>query len=290
MIFKLFKKKEVSLKKKLLKQIEKRQKILIKKYSSAIWSGNIFISNNLKQIPNYKENIIELIDVEKIFFHKSQNTIFKSLKHVNLQIKRGEFCVILGSTGEGKTTLLNLMSGLDRATRGDVFFDGYNLTFLKSDKITDFIKDNVAFIFQNYALINEWNARENIAISYFLNSNSQKKQNQNNLLSFDNLVKLTRTGHLVNNLSPVSVFSGGEQQRISILRALSKDFQALFCDEPTGSLDEETSDLIFKILKMINEQLGKTIIVVTHNSLYKKFATRQIIRIKNHEIEIEKVK
>lgn len=282
-----FRKKQKTKVEKDFDQQQKRQKELISLYSPHVETGFIVSTSGNK--PNVKKYVIEFFNVGKFFFNKKTKSVTKIFQNVNLKVRRGEFVVIFGKTGQGKSTLLNIMSGFEKATTGDVFVNGYNLSLLNDSKLSYFYRDNVSFVFQEALLLNEWTPRENIEISSLLKSKSSstKGKKQTNI-SMEELLELVEIGQIIDN--ETTSLSGGEKQRVNLVRALSKNFDVLFCDEPTGSLDDKTADKIFEILEKVNKIYNKTVIVVTHNKRYAKFATRQVFRLKKNNIEILKRK
>ncbi|WP_107995064.1 ABC transporter ATP-binding protein [Trichococcus paludicola] len=177
-----------------------------------------------------------------------------ALKDVNLTIEEGEFVVILGPSGSGKSTLLNVISGLDTVTSGEITFRGETLTNLDEEEMTAFRRKHLGFIFQQYNLLQNLNVYENIQIGSDIGT-----------APLDITDLLEKVGlEKARNKYP-SQLSGGEQQRVSIVRSLAKNPDIIFCDEPTGSLDEENSKKILQLLQNLNVDYNKTIIVITHN-------------------------
>ncbi|MDB6352782.1 ABC transporter ATP-binding protein [Trichococcus sp. K1Tr] len=177
-----------------------------------------------------------------------------ALKDVNLTIEEGEFVVILGPSGSGKSTLLNVISGLDTVTSGEISFRGETLTNLDEEEMTAFRRKHLGFIFQQYNLLQNLNVYENIQIGSDIGTAP---------LDIGDL--LEKVGLEKSRNKYPSQLSGGEQQRVSIVRSLAKNPDIIFCDEPTGSLDEENSKKILQLLQNLNEDYNKTIIVITHN-------------------------
>ena len=199
--------------------------------------------------------------------------LFYALKDVSININEGELLVIVGASGSGKSTLLNLIGGIDKSTSGDIYFRGENITKYNENKITNYRRNKIAFIYQSYNLINELTVYENILLA--------KNKNTN----IDHILK--KVGLLKKKDSYPKNLSGGEMQRVSIARALSKDFDILLCDEPTGALDSSNSKQILLILEKICRQDKKTIVIVTHNTDICKIADR-VYTMKNGEIIKEK--
>lgn len=208
-------------------------------------------------------NIIELKNVTKKY--TNGYTISNILKGVNLEIRRGDFVIILGPSGSGKTTLMNIISGLDRATNGVTNVCGYNLINLKDDELTDFRKENIGYVFQQYGLLPNLTVKENVEIGADLQVDKSKRMNIDKILeSFGMLEHKNKFPHQL---------SGGQQQRVSIARAFAKNPNILFGDEPTGAIDEEMSKLVIKEFVNINKEHGTTVIIVTHNPIFEGLGT-----------------
>lgn len=176
------------------------------------------------------------------------------LKGINLQINDGDFAVILGASGSGKSTLLNTISGLERPDGGSVFYDNFDISGLSDDELTNFRKDNVGFIFQQYYLLPNMTVSQNVRMGADLARNSE----------YQSIIEAVGLGGKLNSYP--SELSGGEQQRVSIARALAKQPRVLFLDEPTGALDEETGRQVLDyIIKLWNDKKF-TIVMVTHNA------------------------
>lgn len=205
--------------------------------------------------------ILELIDIKKTY--KLGNVETEVLKGINLKIKKGEVIVILGPSGSGKTTLLNILSGLDRPTSGSIMFNGEDLAKVSQRKITKFRKDNLGFIFQTYNLLEHLNVRENVMVGSKLGKTK---------VDIDEIIKVV--GLTRHKKKYMHELSGGEQQRVSIARALAKNPSIMFADEPTGALDEKTGKVVLECLIDANNKLGTTIIVVTHNPGIVKIGDR----------------
>ncbi|MFY9903258.1 MAG: ABC transporter ATP-binding protein [Trichococcus sp.] len=196
--------------------------------------------------------MITMTNVTKTY--KTGDVETYALKDVNLTIEEGEFVVILGPSGSGKSTLLNVISGLDTVTSGEITFRGETLTNLNEEEMTAFRRKHLGFIFQQYNLLQNLNVYENIQIGSDIGTSP---------LDIGDL--LEKVGlEKARNKYP-SQLSGGEQQRVSIVRSLAKNPDIIFCDEPTGSLDEENSKKILQLLQELNEDYNKTVIVITHN-------------------------
>ncbi len=197
-------------------------------------------------------SLYKLEKVSKIY--QNENNKLYALNKIDLEIEEGKFIVILGPSGSGKSTLLNTLSGIDIASSGKVYYDGIRLDKLNDKDLTKYRKDNLGFIFQNYNLVANLTVKENIELGGHLSKNP---------LSINEMIKAVELdGH--KNKYPFQL-SGGQMQRVAIARALVKNPRVLFCDEPTGALDENTGKKILKTLDSIHKKYGTTIIVVTHN-------------------------
>lgn len=200
---------------------------------------------------------------------------FNALKNINFTLPKGEFVVILGPSGAGKSTLLNLIGGMDKPTKGDIIIDNENISKYNEAKLTDYRANNVGFIFQFYNILPTLTVLENVEI---VKDITKDTKNAKEVLKEVGLSK--HQNKFPNQLS------GGEQQRVSIARAITKNPKLLLCDEPTGALDSKTGVEILKLLKnCCNQKNGNnTVIIVTHNSLIAEIADT-IIKIKNGQIE-----
>lgn len=196
--------------------------------------------------------MIKMTNVTKTY--KTGDVETYALKDVNLTIEEGEFVVILGPSGSGKSTLLNVISGLDTVTSGEITFKGETLTNLDEEEMTAFRRKHLGFIFQQYNLLQNLNVYENIQIGSDIGT-----------APLDIADLLEKVGLEKSRNKYPSQLSGGEQQRVSIVRSLAKNPDIIFCDEPTGSLDEENSKKILQLLQDLNDDYNKTVIVITHN-------------------------
>lgn len=205
--------------------------------------------------------------------YKTGNQVLKAANNLNFTIDQGELVVILGPSGSGKSTLLNLLGGLDKPTTGEIIIDDENISAFSDKALTRYRAKEIGFIFQFYNLIPNLTACENIEI---VNDIVDKNINGKEIL---NQVGLSQHA----NKFP-SELSGGEQQRVSIARAIAKKPKMLLCDEPTGALDSNTGKIIIELLVNLCETENTTVIIVTHNSEFAKVANK-VIHIKNGEVE-----
>lgn len=195
--------------------------------------------------------MIEVKELTK--YYGNGESRFQVLKNVGLTVRNGEFTVILGASGSGKSTLLNVMSGLERPENGAVVYDGNDITTLSDSRLTEFRKNNIGFIFQQYYLLPDMDVSKNVKMGADLADNK-------------NYVEIIEAVGLGNKLHKYpSELSGGEQQRISVARALAKKPKVLFLDEPTGALDEETGRQVLDYICKLQKEYGFTIVMVTHN-------------------------
>lgn len=200
---------------------------------------------------------------------------FNALDGVDLSINKGEFVVILGPSGAGKSTLLNLIGGMDKATSGEIVVGGETISNYSDSELTDYRAENIGFIFQFYNILPTLTVLENVEL---INDIVKKPKSAKQILKDVGLEK--HYNKFPNQLS------GGEQQRVSIARAIAKDPLLLLCDEPTGALDSKTGSEVLKLLKkQCDSRNGEnTVIIVTHNTLIAEVADR-VIRIKNGKVE-----
>ena len=195
-----------------------------------------------------------MIEVKKITkFYGSGESRFQVLKGIDLKIEDGDFLVILGASGSGKSTLLNTISGLERPDSGNIFYDEEDITELSDSRLTEFRRENVGFIFQQYYLLPNLNVDKNVRMGADLAGNSDYKAVIEAVGLEDKLTKYP--GEL----------SGGQEQRVSVARSLAKKPRVLFLDEPTGALDEETGRQVLDYICKLQEEYGFTIVMVTHN-------------------------
>lgn len=213
---------------------------------------------------------IELKNVTRVY--QSGDHILKALDGIHLKLEEGKFVVVLGPSGAGKSTLLNLLGGLDSPTSGEILVEGKNIATLTENELAEYRAEKVGFVFQFYNLVPTLTVHENVALV--------KEICKNPLSATKMLQEVGLADHLKNFPAELS---GGEQQRVSIARALAKNPKILLCDEPTGALDSETGVLVLKLLLKMAKQYGKTIIIVTHNQNIAKMAD-VVIHVKNGKI------
>lgn len=209
-------------------------------------------------------------NVSKIY--RTGEVEIQALHEVNFQIEKGEFCVIVGASGAGKTTILNILGGMDTLTNGKVFLDGEEVSSFQKKQLTTYRRYDVGFVFQFYNLVQNLTALENVELA------AQICKNPLDAATVLEEVSLRdRAGNFPAQLS------GGEQQRVAIARALAKNPKILLCDEPTGALDYNTGKAVLKLLQSSCRDMGKTVIVITHNQALTAMADR-IITVKSGTI------
>ena len=210
---------------------------------------------------------VELKDVRKSY-HMGEITIH-AVDGISFTIEKGEFVVIVGPSGAGKTTVLNILGGMDTATSGEIRVDGVNIASYSEKKLTGYRRNDIGFVFQFYNLLQNLTALENVELALQICKNP---------LDAERVLIDVGLGERLNNFP--AQLSGGEQQRVSIARALAKNPKLLLCDEPTGALDYQTGKAILKLLQDTCREKKMTVIVITHNSALAPMADR-VIQIKN---------
>ena len=216
------------------------------------------------------EHFVEFRDVCK-YYQMGENRI-AATNHINFAIEKGEFCIIVGPSGAGKTTVLNMLGGMDTCDEGKIFLDGQEISAYNARQLTQYRRYDVGFVFQFYNLVQNLTALENVELANEISKDP---------LPADKTLELVGLGHRINNFP--AQMSGGEQQRVSIARALAKNPKILLCDEPTGALDYNTGKQVLKLLQDTCRKTGRTVIVITHNSALTAMADR-VIHIRNGQV------
>ena len=216
---------------------------------------------------NLQNSYVKLDKVSKIY--KMGEVEIRAVDNISFEISKGEFVVVVGPSGAGKTTVLNILGGMDTATKGNVFVDGSNIAKYNSRQLTAYRRDDIGFVFQFYNLVPNLTALENVELAMQICKNPLDAKKVLCEVGLED-----RMGNFPAQLS------GGEQQRVSIARALAKNPKLLLCDEPTGALDYQTGKAILKLLQVMCREKGMTVIVITHNSALTPMADR-VIHIKN---------
>ena len=209
-------------------------------------------------------------NVKKVY--KTGEMEIAALHDVNFEVEKGEFCVIVGASGAGKTTILNILGGMDTLSEGHVWLDGQEISSYNKHQLTTYRRYDIGFVFQFYNLVQNLTALENVELSLQICKNHLDAE-----VVLDEVGLADRKGNFPSQLS------GGEQQRVSIARALAKNPKLLLCDEPTGALDYQTGKAVLKLLQDTCREKKMTVIVITHNSALTPMADR-VIKIKNGRV------
>lgn len=213
---------------------------------------------------------IKLKGVNKVY--KSGDVKTYALKNINLEINDGEFLVILGPSGSGKSTLLNVISGLDNPSSGEIFYNDECISKYNNEQLTLFRRKYLGFVFQQYNLLQNLTVRENVDMGANISKNP---------LDIDEIID--KVGLKEHKNKYPSQLSGGQQQRVSIARSIAKNPEIMFCDEPTGALDEKTARDVLDLLQKMNQEYKTTIVIITHNAGIANMADR-VIKINSGEI------
>lgn len=216
-------------------------------------------------------SFVEFQGVSKCY--KTGEVEIHALKEASFQIEQGEFCVIVGASGAGKTTILNILGGMDTLSGGKVFLDGREISALNKRELTAYRRYDVGFVFQFYNLVGNLTALENVELAAQICKNP--------LPAADVLEQVGLGGRMSNFPAQLS---GGEQQRVAIARALAKNPKLLLCDEPTGALDYQTGKAVLKLLQNTCKNTGTTVVVITHNQVLTEMADR-VITVKSGGIK-----
>jgi putative ABC transport system ATP-binding protein len=214
--------------------------------------------------------LLRMTGVGKTYY--SGEVATEVLRRVSLDIHEGEYLVMVGPSGSGKSTILNIIGGMDTATAGQVWYRDTEITSASPAVLTKFRRDNVGFVFQFYNLVPNLTARENVMVSTEIAREP---------LDVDEVLELVGLGERKHHFP--SQLSGGEQQRVAIARALAKNPELVLCDEPTGALDFETGKLVLRLLVDLNRNLGKTVLVITHNTAIAPIGDR-VVHLRSGEI------
>ena len=217
-----------------------------------------------------EKDFVKLKNVTKIY--QMGEVQIRAVDGIDFSIDKGEFVVVVGPSGAGKTTVLNILGGMDKASGGEVLVDGKDIAGYSQKQLTGYRRNDIGFVFQFYNLVPNLTALENVELALQISRNP---------LDAKTVMQEVGLGDRLNNFP--AQLSGGEQQRVSIARALAKNPKLLLCDEPTGALDYQTGKAILKLLQDMCRERGMTVIVITHNSALTPMAHR-VIRIKNGKV------
>ncbi|MEG1426423.1 MAG: ABC transporter ATP-binding protein [Oscillospiraceae bacterium] len=202
-------------------------------------------------------------------YYKMGDSVIAAADHISFTVKEGEFCVVVGPSGAGKTTVLNMLGGMDNCDEGKIFLDGEEISHYNNRQLTDYRRHDVGFVFQFYNLVQNLTALENVELAAEICREP-----------LDAGETIARVGLQDRMSNFPAQLSGGEQQRVAIARALAKNPKILLCDEPTGALDYNTGKAILQLLQDTCRNTGKTVIIITHNSALTQMADR-VIHVKN---------
>ena len=217
-----------------------------------------------------EKDFVKLKNVTKIY--QMGEVQIRAVDGIDFSIDKGEFVVVVGPSGAGKTTVLNILGGMDKASGGEVLVDGKDIAGYSQKQLTGYRRNDIGFVFQFYNLVPNLTALENVELALQISRNP---------LDAKTVMQEVGLGDRLNNFP--AQLSGGEQQRVSIAKALAKNPKLLLCDEPTGALDYQTGKAILKLLQDMCRERGMTVIVITHNSALTPMADR-VIRIKNGKV------
>ena len=225
------------------------------------------------------KKIIEVKNLYKLY--KLGDSAVRALNGVSLEIYEGEFCAIVGTSGSGKSTMLNMLAGLEKPTKGEVILDGQHIENLKEDQLVRFRREKVGFIFQSFQLLGSMNALENVALPLSFRGvpKAERLKKADKMLD---LVKLKKhKKHLPNQMS------GGQQQRVGVARALVVDPKIIFADEPTGNLDSRTSREVMALMQQVVREQKKTLVMVAHDDHLAGYADRIFHIIDGKIVKVE---
>ena len=218
---------------------------------------------------------IEFKDVRKVY--QMGDVEINALNGVNFSIDKGELVIVVGASGAGKSTILNLLGGMDRPTSGEIYVDNKEIHNLSDMELVTYRRNDIGFVFQFYNLVQNLTARENLELATQISKNP---------LDIDQVLEDVGLSHRKNNFP--SQLSGGEQQRVAVARALAKNPKLLLCDEPTGALDYNTGKSILKLLQDTCRKTGKTVVIITHNLAIAPMGDK-IIRVRNGRVESQTI-
>ena len=214
------------------------------------------------------KDIIRIVNISKVYPIGQERVV--ALRDVNLNIREGEFCCIVGTSGSGKSTLLHMIAGLDRPTRGNIIIDGHYVNKMSENRLARFRQEHIGFIFQSYNLLPTLNARDNVALPLVFRGMPKRERNRRAMQMLKNVGLDTHVRHKPTQMS------GGQQQRVGIARAFVGQPQIVFADEPTGNLDTKTREDVMRVMVDISRRGRRTLVMVTHDIDLSKHADRVI--------------
>ena len=211
--------------------------------------------------------------------YRKGEEVIRPLDGLDLEIPRGDFLALMGPSGSGKTTLLNLIAGIDSPTKGSLVIDGQDIGKLSRNKLAAWRSEHVGYVFQLYNLVPVLTAYENVELPLLLHNLSKKERHERVMQSLERVAIADRAAHFPRQLS------GGQEQRVAIARAIVTDPDIIVADEPTGDLDKPSAHAVMSLLQMLNQELGKTIVMVTHDPKTTDYATRTLHLDKGRLVE-----
>lgn len=221
-------------------------------------------------------NIIEIRDLLKVY--RKGETEIPAIDHLSFTVKKGDFLSIVGRSGSGKSTLLNLIGGLDSPTSGAIIFEGKNISGLSRKDLALHRRNRVGMIFQSFNLIYSRNALENVVLAMIFNGLPRRDRKEKAIRLLDQVGLGERIFHRPDELS------GGETQRVAVARALANDPEVILADEPTGNLDSQTASEIIGLINDLNQRLGKTVLMITHDQQMARQVSGRMIRLLDGKI------
>ena len=226
-----------------------------------------------------EKSMIKINKIER--YYKTGQVIVKALNGVSFEIKKGEFIAIMGASGSGKTTILRILGLLDKPTKGEYTINNLNVVDFPEEERSYYRLTQLGYVFQDYALINEMTAAENVYILSLMEGKSKKESISISREALENVGLGDKLNRIPDQLS------GGEKQRVAVARAIAKKPKILFADEPCANLDTHTSEQVLEVLKTLNKKFGQTIVMVTHEPWHTKYVSR-IIKLKDGLIVSDK--